>query len=189
MRPPSPYAAGAGAFLLLVLGGRLRIRSWVRAGTPASDERLRQALGRARTLAGLGRATGLIESPRAPTPFTVGAFRPVVVLPRRLAGRLSDAELDAVLVHELAHVKRHDPLLLALASLVRAALFFHPLVWLAARQVANMAEAACDDAVLDAGGEPVSYAKMLTRLAEELPRRAEGMGVSPRVILRTTRRF
>ena len=53
---------------------------------------------------------------------------------------------------------------------MRAVLFFHPLVWLACRQVSALAEeTACDDAVLDATGEPLSYAKMLARLAERFP--------------------
>ncbi|MBM4039992.1 MAG: hypothetical protein FJ290_15925, partial [Planctomycetes bacterium] len=114
----------------------------------------------------------VVESARVHAPLTLGVLRPVVLLPAGLAEGLSESELRAVALHELAHVRRHDPLLLTLVSLVRAALFFHPLVWLAARQVASLAEQAADDAVLDATGEPLPYAKMLARIAERLPRRA-----------------
>jgi hypothetical protein len=115
--------------------------------------------------------------------MTVGDRHPVVLLPAGFTENTSDEELEAVAVHELAHVKRHDAALLALLSLVRAALYFHPLIWLACRQVARLAEAACDDAVLEATGEPVSYAKMLARLAERLPRRALAIELAAGFIL------
>ncbi|KPJ72274.1 MAG: hypothetical protein AMS14_08080, partial [Planctomycetes bacterium DG_20] len=101
--------------------------------------------------------------------MTVGTLHPVVLLPTGFAADVSDDELAAVAVHELAHVRRQDAAVLGLLSLVRAVLYFQPLVWLACRQAARLAEAACDDAVLEATGEPVSYAKMLARLAERLP--------------------
>ena len=94
-----------------------------------------------------------------------------MLLPAGLGRMLSAEDLRAVALHELAHVKRRDPLVLMLASLVRALLWFHPLVWLGCRHLSRLAETACDDAVLESGGEPVRYAKMLTRFAERLPRR------------------
>ncbi len=121
---------------------------------------------------GLGRDVALIESADAPGPLTLGTLRPAVLLPARLHATLGRAELEAVAVHEFAHVKRCDALTLWAASLVRALLFFHPLVWIAARRVAHLAEDAADDAVLESGAEPVSYAKLLTRMASALPRRA-----------------
>jgi hypothetical protein len=95
-----------------------------------------------------------------------------VLLPEEFEAGLPDTDLRAVALHECAHIRRRDPLVLELASLLRAVLFFHPLVWLACRQVSLLAEQAADDAVLDATGEPVAYAKMLARLAEELRRRS-----------------
>ena len=177
------YVFGAGAFLSLVMLGRARLRGWVRRGREVEDARVAAAFQFAREHLGLARTSRLMESEHILGPLTLGALRPVVLLPAGLAQGLSDADLRAVAIHELAHVKRRDPLVLGLASLVRAVLFFHPLVWLACRQISNLAEAACDDAVLDATGEPVSYAKMLARLAEELPRRSLSTELSAGIML------
>jgi hypothetical protein len=104
-----------------------------------------------------------------PVPLTVGMLRPHVLLPTGLAQKLSDAELEAVALHESAHLQRRDPLVLSLAALIRAALFFHPLVWLVVRRLSALAEHCADDAVLEATGEPAPYATLLARLADDLP--------------------
>jgi len=104
-------------------------------------------------------------------PMAIRTLHPVVLLPAGLAGGVSDADLHAVAVHELAHVKRADTFLLSLASLVRAALFFHPLVWIACRRLSFLAEQAADDAVLDVTGQATPYARMLARMARRLRRR------------------
>jgi len=166
------YGAGLAAFLAWLALGRIRIRRWIRSAVPLIDERALSAFRAARENVGLRRGFVVLKSNRAPAPVSFGIFHPMVLLPEGLADRLSDAELRALAIHELAHIKRKDPLVLFLVALVRAALFFHPLVWLAARQVSLLSEQAADDAVLDATGEAIPYAKMLARLAEDLPRRA-----------------
>ncbi|GAH35060.1 unnamed protein product, partial [marine sediment metagenome] len=153
------YATGAAVFLSIVALGRVRIGRWVRKGIKVADVRVLDAFEEARGSLGLSRGFSLVESGAVRTPVTVRAFRPVVLLPKDFAQELTDAELRTVAIHELSHVKRHDPLMLSAVSLVRAVFFFHPLIWLACRQLSRLSEMACDDAVLDATGEPVSYAK------------------------------
>ena len=167
----------------LVRVGRMRISRWIGGGEAVLEGRIKVSLDAARAQLGVTRPVSIVESPGVPTPLTVGTFHPMLLLPTGLASRLSETELDAVVLHETAHVKRNDPLLLTAASLLRALLYFHPLVWLAARQIANLAEAACDDAVLDAGDEPVSYAKLLARLAGELRFRPLTAELSAGVVL------
>jgi len=162
------YLTGAVAFLSLVLVGRLRIAGWVRRAQAVRDPRVGEAFEWARGQARTRGEFRLLESEHLETPITVGTLRPAVLIPTGFSQIVSGQELRAVAVHELAHLRRRDPLVLGLASLLRAVLFFHPLVWLACRQVSNLAEAACDEVVLDVTGEPVTYAKMLTRLAERL---------------------
>ena len=166
------YAAAAGGMLSLVVIGRLRIRRWVRGGSVVTDPRVLDVFRAAGERLGVARDVVVVQSPDAHTPMTIGVFHPVILLPVDLLRHSSADELRALALHELAHVRRGDAPLLTLLSIVRAALFFHPLVWLGCRRAASLAERACDDAVLDATGEPVAYAKMLTRLAEALRRRA-----------------
>jgi beta-lactamase regulating signal transducer with metallopeptidase domain/thiol-disulfide isomerase/thioredoxin len=166
------YATGALLFLFLVLLGRYRISRWMAGGSVVADERVLGAFGEAGRQLGLNRRPLILATAQVQAPLTIGALRPAVLLPAAFEGGLSDAELRAVALHECAHIRRRDPLVLSLASLLRAVLFFHPLVWLACRQISFLAEQAADDAVLDATGEPIAYAKMLARLAENLRRRA-----------------
>ena len=164
------YGAGAAFFLALVALGWARLLRGAWRGSVSADPRVGPAFDAARRELGLRRHVRVVESEGVPAPVTIGFLRPTVVLPTGLARSLADGELRAVAIHELAHVRRRDPLLLALVSLVRAGLFFHPLVWVATWQVAALAEQAADDAVLDAGEAPAPYARMLARLAESLPR-------------------
>ena len=176
------YAAGAATLMTLVLVGRFRIGRWLRRGRVVTDAGVLAVFESARTLLALEREFTVVESSAVHAPLAIGTLHPAVLLPTVFAAGLSQAELQAVAIHELSHVKRRDAPLLAILSCVRAALWFHPLVWLACRQVSTLAEQACDDRVLDATGEPVSYARLLARLAEELPRRALGMELAAGVV-------
>lgn len=89
-----------------------------------------------------------------------------------------DDRIDAVLRHELAHVRRADWLVHLLASLVRAGLWWHPLAWLAYRRLEAESERACDDAVLAQGADPSTYAEHLVAIARALhPSRAAALTV------------
>ena len=177
------YVAGLAAFLTWMTVGRVRIQWWIRSARPATDARLLAAFADARQSLSLRRSTRVLESPDVVAPLTAGALRAVVLLPEGLGVTLSDADLAAVALHETAHVARRDPLVLSVVALVRTLLFFHPFVWLAARRVSLLAETACDDAVLATTGEPVGYARMLARFAENLPRRALSTEVAAGIVL------
>ena len=99
-------------------------------------------------------------------PMTFGLFRPVVVLPSD-AHEWSRADIHRALVHELEHVRRRDWAIHVMGRLVCAAYWFHPLVWLAGRQLGLEAERAADDAVL-ASSESTDYAEQLVMLAQRL---------------------
>ncbi len=99
-------------------------------------------------------------------PVTFGLFRPVILLPKT-ATAWPRARLHAVLLHELAHIRRRDGLAKALSALVCAFYWPNPLVWLGARRLRREAEMAADDAVLLNGVRPSHYAGELLTLAEE----------------------
>jgi len=177
------YAAGLGFFVSLVIFGRLGIRRWRVEGTPVVDTRVLETFGRVRDRLGVAREVDILENANVPAPLVIGAFRPAVLLPKGMARSLSDTDLDAMALHEMAHVKRNDSLVLTLASLVRAVFFFHPGVWFVARRVSTFAEQAADDGVLEVSGRPLPYARMLARLAELLPRRAFSTEVAAGIVL------
>jgi len=176
------YSVGFLLFVGWMVLGKLRIRKWMKDAMPVLDKRVMSRFAEAKEYLRVRRKVPVLESEDVPVPMTTGFSRPVVLLPRGIAAA-SDHDLRAIAIHETAHVKRRDPLVLGLVSLVRAAFFFHPLVWLAARRVSALAEEAADDAVLEATGEPVEYAKMLARFAEGLPRTAMSTEVAAGLIL------
>lgn len=100
------------------------------------------------------------------SPMVIGILRPLIIVPTQLSGRLQTLELEAVLLHELAHIRRGDNLSLLLQRLVSIALFFHPTVWLAGHQLKHNAELACDDYSLQTTGDSPAYARGLVRVAE-----------------------
>jgi beta-lactamase regulating signal transducer with metallopeptidase domain len=91
-------------------------------------------------------------------PAVARVFHPVVLLPSALLGRLSQAEVDAVLAHEHEHIARHDNLKDALHRLVETLFWFHPAVWWIGRQMVEERERACDEAVLARGHDGGEYA-------------------------------
>lgn len=99
-------------------------------------------------------------------PVLIGFVKPAILLPMTLTCRLSPAQIEAVLAHELAHLQRQDAWALAVQRMVEAVLFFHPAVWWMSRQMEVAREEACDDLVLEAGCDPADYAEALVICSE-----------------------
>src|SRR5262249_29780841 len=97
-------------------------------------------------------------------PVTWGAFRPTVLLPASSV-KWTEARQRNVLTHELAHVVRYDWMMQMIAELARAIHWFHPLAWIAAREMRRESERTCDDSVLNTGVEAAEYAKQLLDFA------------------------
>jgi beta-lactamase regulating signal transducer with metallopeptidase domain len=112
------------------------------------------------------RAVKLGVSNRIHTPLAAGLRHPMVLLPANLTDQLTEAELDAVIVHELAHLRRWDDWMNLLQQVVQAVLCLNPVVWFTGRQIALHREIACDDWVIAATGRSKAYASCLTRLME-----------------------
>ncbi len=106
----------------------------------------------------------VLTSPRVSGPLVSGFLSPVIVLPDD-ASSWTASRRRAVLAHEIAHVRRRDPLTLALAHLATIVYWFHPLCWLAAGRMRAESERACDDAALRIGLLPSDYAGHLLDLA------------------------
>lgn len=115
---------------------------------------------------GVRRIVRVFASNVVRVPAVVGTFRPVIVLPISVITGLSAAHLDAVLAHELAHVRRHDYFVNALQAIVETLLFYHPAVWWCSRQIRIEREHCCDDLVVEACGDRVGYATALAQLEE-----------------------
>jgi beta-lactamase regulating signal transducer with metallopeptidase domain len=99
-------------------------------------------------------------------PGVFGIFRPVLLLPEDIARRLSPAQLQAVLAHELCHARRRDNLAMAIHMSVEALFWFHPLVWFIKARLIEEQERACDEEVLRLGSDPKVYAESILKICE-----------------------
>jgi bla regulator protein BlaR1 len=112
------------------------------------------------------RPTGLAISRSSMEPAVFGVFRPVLMLPEGIACKLDDAQLRAILAHELCHVRRRDNLAAAMHTIVEALFWFHPLVWWIGARLVEERERACDEEVLRMGSEPAAYAGGILQVCE-----------------------
>jgi len=153
--PPAPAPAHWKSTLLLVVWGAGTLAILLRWGM-----RWRRAASILRQAHVIGRVSGvpLLHCPAAMEPGVFGIFRPVLLMPAGVASRLSDAELQAVLAHELCHVRHRDNLAAAIHMLVEALFWFHPLVWWIGARLVEERELACDEEVLHRGNDPEVYA-------------------------------
>jgi len=106
----------------------------------------------------------LFESPHISEPLTLGFWKPVVLFPAGMLLQLSPAQVEALLLHELAHIRRHDFLLNIFQLALETCFFYHPLFWMLSGEARSRRELCCDDMVLQHTSNPILYAKTLTDL-------------------------
>lgn len=109
-------------------------------------------------------------------PVLIGWLKPVILLPAGLLSGLTPQQLEAILTHELAHVKRHDYALSVVQSIFETLFFFHPVVWWISNQITIEREFCCDDLAVQAMGSKTTYLRALVAL-ETL--RTTGLTASP----------
>jgi bla regulator protein BlaR1 len=143
-----------------------RISSAVREGVPLRNGREAETLRRLASIGGARKPIEILLSRTTLEPGIFGIARPVLIWPEGISERLEDAHLEAILAHELWHVRRRDNLAAAMHMLVEAIFWFYPLVWwLGARLVAER-ERACDEEVLASGSNRQVYAESILKICE-----------------------
>ena len=144
------WISGLLAVVVIRLRLWLRVRSAVREATaleiPAAVE--------------VRSAPGLLE------PGVVGWLHPILLLPEGILDCLTPSQFEAVLAHELCHVRRRDNLFASLHMLVEALFWFHPLVWWIGRRMVEERERACDEGVLSLGNQPRVYADAILNVCK-----------------------
>jgi beta-lactamase regulating signal transducer with metallopeptidase domain len=157
------WAGGSGLVLLALVISLVAARRLRRGSRPAPEALARRA-GRFAGALGIRRPVDVLVSDGPAMPLTWGVFRPTVLLPAQAVDWEAE-RLDAVLVHELAHVRRWDCASQLVARIACALYWWHPLAWHAARKLREERELACDDVVLRHGARASSYADHLLALA------------------------
>ncbi len=167
------WAAGVFLFYLHSLWSWLAARRLRRTGVcvvPAPlQERMRLLADKMR----VSKPVMLLESCLTDVPVVIGYFRPVVLLPLGLVTGLRPEQVEAILIHELAHIRRHDYLVNLLQSCVEGLLFYHPAVWWVSHVIRTERENCCDDVVVAMQGDAHGYAEALVSLGGKTAGRAK----------------
>jgi TonB family protein len=175
---PAVVLLWAGGVLVLTINltaAWIRARRVRRAASPVPDPWRRQLDTLVERL-GLGRIA-FSESAAIGVPTLIGWLRPAILVPGSVLTGLTPPQLDAILTHELAHVRRHDYLVNVVQSVIETLLFYHPGVWWVSRRVRIERERCCDDVVVTICHDRVVYARALASL-EELRGRQPALGIA-----------
>jgi len=160
------WLAGVAILLIRLLTGWWRVRTLQRVALTAPPSRWQETADRLARRLGIRRRVYVTDAETIETPTVIGWWRPVIVLPLAALSGLTPSQTDAILMHELAHIRRHDYLVNLLQHVTETVLFYHPAVWWLSHRMRVEREQCCDAIVIDLCADPLDYATALTRLEE-----------------------
>lgn len=163
------WAVGVLLCSLRMAGGWLTLRHWATQGCESPAEEWAARFTALCQRLRISQPVRLLCSAAVQVPLAAGWLRPVVLVPASLFTSLSPTQLEAILAHELAHIRRHDYLINLFQCAVESLFFFHPAVWWITAQMRNEREHCCDDFAAEHCGSRLEYARTLTLLEELRP--------------------
>jgi uncharacterized protein (TIGR03435 family) len=158
------WITGVGVLLLRLAGGWWRIHRLHRASRAATPSMWTAAAVHIAASLGLNRPIRVVDTALVDTPTVIGWLKPVILLPIAAFAGLSPLQVDAILAHELAHIRRHDFLVNLLQTLAETLLFYHPAIWWLSARIRAEREQCCDLVALTVCRDAVSYAEALVEL-------------------------
>ncbi|MBZ5617657.1 MAG: M56 family metallopeptidase [Acidobacteriia bacterium] len=170
------WSLGVLLFSIRLAWGCRQVSSLRRRGSPAEAPVVAIVATLGARL-GLARPVRVLMTAVADGPSVVGWIRPAILLPSATFLGLTPEQLEAVLAHELAHIRRHDYLVNVLQILAETLLFYHPAVWWISARIRRERELCCDDLAVSSCGDALCYARALTKI-ERLRMMAPGMAMA-----------
>ena len=160
------WIAGVIVFHLRGAAGWLAVRHLRRRGVCRAPDPWLRRLDGLRASLRLTRPVALLETALAEVPAVAGYLRPVILVPAGLLAGMPPNQMEAILLHELAHIRRHDYLANLIQTAVEGFFFYHPAIWWISNVIRNERENCCDDLVVAASGDAHDYAAALAALEE-----------------------
>ncbi|HUO83533.1 MAG TPA: M56 family metallopeptidase [Thermoanaerobaculia bacterium] len=160
------WAAGVLFFTSRLSIGWLHLRRYRAEAVEPVEMRWHAMLERLRRKLRIGQEVRLLQSSRVDVPAVIGWLSPIILMPVNALAGLSPRQIETILAHELAHVRRDDYLVNLLQSIVETLFFYHPAVWWISNRVRAEREHCCDDIAVRLCGDARGYAEALTRLEE-----------------------
>ncbi len=161
------WTLGACAAITRLAVGLWQVRQLRRSCTPIAADDLDPAIQKTVAAITEGRKVTVATSDSVSVPAAIGFWKQTIILPSWTLRELPTSDLNAILLHEFAHLRRGDDWTNLIQKVVRAVFFFHPAVWWIERQLSVEREMACDDAVLAETANPHGYATCLVSLLEK----------------------
>jgi beta-lactamase regulating signal transducer with metallopeptidase domain len=158
------WGAGVLVLSLRALGGWALVQRLRRSGLTAVPAAIESTVARLVGALRVSAPVRLYESALVQVPTVIGWLRPVILLPASALTGLSAGQLELILAHELAHIRRCDYLMNLLQTTVETLLFYHPAVWWVSHRLRVEREHCCDDLAVAAGGNATRYARALADL-------------------------
>ena len=155
------WAAGVVGFSLRLASAWMAARRLAVMGTRPAPPARAAALERLAARLRVTRPVRVLESTLVQVPAVIGWLRPVILVPATALTGLTPLQLDALLAHELAHIRRYDYLVRVLQSVIETLLFYHPAAWWVSRRVGEEREHCCDDVAVAVCGDARLYAQAL----------------------------
>ena len=165
---PWLWVCGAPLSFALTTAGLLGAERLRRQSRPLEDARITEMCRQLAASLRISCRVGVAICDRIAAPILVGVLRPMILLPAAALAGWDPQQLEMVLLHELAHVRRYDNLVNLLQRIVESVLFFHPMVWIVSGWVRREREHCCDELVVARTRQPQAYAEMLVNLAERV---------------------
>lgn len=170
------YCAGLCLMLTRFALSIWQVRTLKQSGVSAPQAHIAELMEYWQGQFSISRPVKLLLSASIDVPMMLGVVKPVILLPVASVSNLSVDQLEAILMHELAHIKRNDYLLNILQTIAETILFFNPFVWLISAEIRKEREHCCDDMVVSFTSDPVPYASALASL--EVSRYENGLSLA-----------
>lgn len=155
------YLVGILIQIIVCCNSYARLNFIRKTGVSGAPEAWVESLNDLKTKIGINSNIILQLSNKITVPLTLGHFKPIILFPFTLVNNLDITQVEAIILHELSHIKRCDYLLNLIKISIETLMFFNPFIWLLSRQIESERENACDDFVLGYTGSPIAYAQTL----------------------------
>lgn len=160
------WLIGACLLMLRFAGGWIYTEHLRSKARVVMDKEWRARFGMLTAKLNISQSVEFRETARILTPMVIGTLRPVVLIPLGFLTGFSTSQIEAILAHELAHVRRNDYLVNMLQSLVEVVFFFHPALWWLSEKIRTEREHCCDDIALTVCEDKMALARALVKVAE-----------------------
>jgi len=158
------YLIGITIQLLVLVSGYQKLKALKKSTTAAIPAEWNRLFEDILVQLKINKPVKFFLSSKVNVPLVIGYFKPVVLFPIALATQLELNQVEAILVHELSHIRRNDYALNLIKTCIETLLFFNPFIWLAGKFIRIEREHACDDLVVKHTGTPLTYAHALLKL-------------------------